>query len=330
VKARLHLPSGNGIFAILMIGAAILMLLPSRWTAPLRTVRQVLVPFQDGLYSLTSGSPRPPGSRNDRPTVPAEQYEKVVRELEAMRNEAVSLQLMLHEIEAEQGTVEMYLKKFFDRSAVRQGKLVPARVIACDPLSWRDAALLGTGRRSGVQMQAWVASRSFLDTGSKDGVEEGMVVMAREYLIGQIKEVTPFSSAVVLLSDVESRAEAWIGRIEGTTFRVVAVPEQLRGGARWAEPGHEKIFFLHGRGRGEMVVRGVIEDYIKLQAIAVGDLVVSPGSGHSLPVAMVIGRIEAIEDDPSQRQLRQLVVRCPIDTSALRWVYVLDVSSTGR
>ncbi len=330
MKARMPWPSRNGVFALLMACSVILMILPARWTNPLKTIRQIAVPFQDGLYTLTAGSDRSPSTQGNRSTVPIEQYEKLKRELEAMRNETISVQSMLHEIQAEKGTVEMYLKKFFDRSAVREGRLVPARVIAHDPASWRDAALLSAGRRKGVQLQAWVASRRFLDTGTSDGVDQGMVVLAREYLIGRIEEATPFSSRVVLLSDVDARAEAWIGRIEGTKFGVLPSPEDFRGGARWAEPGHEAVFFLTGRGKGEMVVRGVHEDYVKGQAIVAGDLVVSPGTGRDLPVAMVMGLIEAVEDDPAQRQLRQLVVRCPIDTSALRWVYVLDVQSGNQ
>jgi len=258
--------------------------------------------------------------------IPPEHHQQVVRELEAMRNEVASLRLQLREIEAEQPIIGMYLKKFGDRSAIRGGRLIPARVIAYDPVAWRDAILLSSGRQRGVRPEAWVASRHFLDAGAKDGVQQGMVVLAREYLIGKIDEVTPFSSRVVLLSDVDSRAEVWIGRVEGTRFTVLPRLEVLRAGHTGARPGQEGLFSLAGRGKGEMLINGVHEDYVKQQILRVDDLVVSPGTGPDLPVTMVIGQITQIEDDPAQRQLRQLTVRCPIDTRALRWVYVLDVT----
>jgi cell shape-determining protein MreC len=330
VKARLRWPSGNGIFAILMVGSAVLMVLPSRWTNPVKTVRQILVPFQDGLYSLTASPGRSIPSRSTRSAIPAEKHDETLRELEAMRNEVISLQLQLREIEAEQPGIGTYLKKFIDRAAVREGRLIPARVVAFDPTGWRDAVLLGTGRQRGVRQDAWIASRRLLDAGTKDGVEQGMVVLAREYLIGRVEEVTPFSARVLLLSDVDFRAEVWIGRVEATRFNVLPPPEILRTGQRWAQTGQEAVFVLAGRGKGEMIVRDVHEDYVKHDVLRVGDLVVSPGTGPDLPVVMVIGQVEKIEDDPAQRQLRQLIVRCPVDTRALHWVYVVDVRPTGR
>ncbi len=330
VKARLHWPNRNGLFAILMIISAVLMFVPSRYTGSVKTVRQILVPFQDGLHSLTSGSSKPATNKDTRATVPAEQYNKIVGDLEAARNELVSLQLQLREIESEQPTLGMYLRKFIDRSTIREGRLVPARVIAGEPTGLRDSFLLGGGRRRGIKIESWVASRRMIDAGTKDGVQTGMSVLAREYLIGKIEDVTPFSSRVALLSDVDAQAETWIGRVMATRFNVLSSPDAVRSGQVWAQPGQEAVFFLTGRGKGDMLVKGVHEDYIRLNALQVGDLVVSPGTGPDLPVAMLIGRVEKIEDDPSQRQLRQLIVRCPIDLRSLRWVYVLDVAPVDR
>jgi len=321
VKARLTWPSRNGVFAILMICSCILMVLPTRWTGGLKCVRQVLVPFQDGAYVLAGGASL---SDPDRAPITAEEYRELVDDLEAKRNEIVSLHQLIREMEAERPTVGLILRKLVDRTANREGKLVPARVIAYDPSAWRDTALLGGGRRRGVRNGAWVASRHRLDAGQKDGVQQGMVVLAREFLIGRVDEVTPYTSRLVLLSDLDAKAEVWIGRVEGERLCLLGSAEALRAGRHWAESGQEANFLLVGRGDGEMIVGGVHEDYVNRKAVAVGDLVISAGTSAELPVAMVIGHVEQIEDDPAQRQLRQLVVRCPLDTSRLRWVYVVD------
>lgn len=321
MKARLTWPSRNGVFAILMICSCILMVLPTRWTGGLKCVRQVLVPFQDGAYVLAGGASL---GGPDRAPITAEEYRELVDELEAQRNEIVSLHQLVHELEAERPTIALVLRKLVDRTANREGRLVPARVIAYDPSAWRDTALLGSGRRRAVRNGAWVASRHRLDAGQKDGVRQGMVVLAREFLIGRIDEVTPYTSRLVLLSDLEAKVEVWIGRIDGDRLRLLPSADAFRTGRRWAEIGQEANFLLVGRGNGKMIVGGVHEDYVNRKALAVGDLVMSAGTSAELPIAMVIGRVEQIEDDPAQRQLRQLVVRCPLDTSRLRWVYVVD------
>lgn len=320
MKARLSVPSRNGIFVILMACSAILMLLPTRWTGGLKCVQQVLIPFQDGMYAITAG----PTLGEEPPAVSAEEYQQVVSELEAKRNEIVSLHLLIREIEAEHPAVTLILQRLVDRASTRESKLVPARVIAYDPSSWRDTALLGAGRSRGVDVKDWVASRRLLDAGEKDGVQQGMTVLAREYLIGYIDEVTPYSSRLVLLSDDTAQVQVWIGRVEREQFNILPSLEALRDGKRSAGPGGEAGFLLTGRGRDEMIISGVHEDYVHHKALAVGDLVVSAGSSAKLPVAMVIGKVEKIEDDPAQRQLRRLIVRCPVDTSRLRWVYVVS------
>ncbi len=320
MRTRLRLPSRNGIFAILMACSAILMVLPTRWTGGLKCARQVLVPFQDGMYVLTAAST----AGEDLPPITDEEYRRLLRELEARRNQVASLNLLLRELEAERPTIAMTLRKLIDRAANRESALIPARVIADDSTAWRDTMLLGSGRRRGVREDDWVTSRRALDAGTKDGVRQGMIVLAQEYLIGRIEEVTPYTARLVLLSDLAAKVPVWIGRVDGKRFRVLGAAEALRDGKRWAEPGEEASFFLVGRGRGDMIVGGVHEDYVARKALAVGDLVVSAGTSAELPVAMVIGRVEEIEDDPAQRQLRQLNVRCPIDTARLRWVYVVS------
>ena len=322
---RLPLPRRNNLFAILMGCSILLILLPVRWTGWLKSVRQVLVPFQHGVSALTGGS-----SVGGPASVSGEEHRRVVDELESTRNELIALHALVREMEAEQPTVATIIQKLLTRTASREGRLVPARIIAHDPAAWRDAPLLSRGRQSGVRDGAWVTSCRDLDAGEEDGMRQGMLVLAREYLIGQIAEVTPYSSRLILLSDVETRIQVWIGRIEDKRFRVLPSPDALREPKRWADPGAEASFLLAGRGNGRMVVEQVHEDYVKKGVIAVDDLVVSAGTTAELPVVMVIGRIAKIEDDPAQRQLRQLQVRCPVDPSRLRWVYAVDAPPRDR
>lgn len=316
---RLPLPRRNNLFAIMMGCSILLMLLPVRWTGWLKSVRQVLVPFQHGMSALAGGS-----STGGTASVPGEEHRRVVGELESTRNELIALHALIREMEAERPTVAMILQKLLTRTASREGRLVPARIIAHDPAAWRDAPLLSRGRRSGIRNGAWVTSCRDLDAGEEDGMRQGMLVMAREFLIGRIAEVTPYTSRLILLSDIETRTQVWIGRIEGKRFGVLPSPDALRDGKHQADPGAEASFLLAGRGNGEMVVEQVHEDYVKNNVIAVDDLVVSAGTTAELPVVMVIGRVTKIEDDPAQRQLRQLQVRCPVDPSRLRWVYAVD------
>ncbi len=322
MKARLRLPSRNVVFAFLMILSAALMVVPSRWTGGLKCARQLVAPFQDGMYVLTVG---PLSPRSDtRARISAKEHHELLTKLKAAQNQIISLNLLLRELEAERPTIGLILQKLSDRSATRNGRVVPARVIAADSAAWRDTLLLDKGRRNGVSREQWVASRRLLDAGIKDGVRKGMVTLAREFLLGRIDELTPYSSRLVLLSDQDSREPVWVGRVEAETFRIAGPVELVRQGKPWAEPGQEVAFVLAGEGNGRMVISGVHEDYVNSDVIQVGDLVVSAGTSASLPIAMVVGHVVKIEDD-THRQHRRLVVRCPVDERRLRWVYIVDM-----
>ncbi len=326
MKARLPLPSRGGLFALLMIASAVVMVLPTRWTGNLKCARQVLLPFQDGMTALADG---PGPSDSSRASVSEAEYHELLRQIEARNNQIVALNLMLRELEAERPAVQLILDKLVSRTASQEGRLIPARVIARDSAAWRDTLVLARGSAHGVREDAWASSR-VLDAGGKDGVEQGMLVLAREYLLGRIREVTPYTARLVLLSDVESREPVWIGRVEDGRFRVLPSPEAIREGKQWAGSGKEASFLAAGQGSGKILVSGVHEDYVDRQVLAVDDLVVSAGTSAELPVTMVIGRVVKIQDDPAQRQLRQLVVRCPVRPGDLRWVYVIDTPPTLR
>lgn len=327
MKARLRLPSRNVVFALLMVLSAALMVLPSRWTGGLKCARQVVAPFQDGMYVLTVG-PSPGGDKPAR--ISAKTYHELRTKLDAAQNQIISLNLLLRELEAERPTIGLILQKLSERSATRNGRIVPARVIAADPAAWRDTLLLDKGRSHGISDEQWVASRRLLDAGAKDGVRKGMVTLAREFLLGRIDELTPYSSRLVLLSDQDSREPVWIGRVEGESFRIVASHERLRDGKPWAEPGDEAAFLLVGDGQGKMIISGVHEDYVERDVIEVDDLVVSAGTSATLPIAMVVGHIVKIEDDPGHVQHRRLIVRCPVDEKRLRWVYIVDIPPRAK
>ncbi|MBN1341846.1 MAG: rod shape-determining protein MreC [Phycisphaerae bacterium] len=321
MSARLRLPSRNSVFAFLMAVSVILILLPNRWTGGIKHLRQILVPFQDSVYRASSGSLH--SSESPAP-VTVQEYESLLKQLEGKRNEIVSLHMMIREMDAERPEIRLILDKLLDRSATRQARIVPARVIAADPSTWRDTFLLNAGKRKGARSDAWIASRRLVDSGTEDGVELGMLVLAREYLLGRVEEVTPYTSRLYLLSDTDSKVRVWIGRVQGDRFGVLPSAEAVRAGQRWAEPGQENSFLLMGYGGGKMIVDGVHEDYVNAGAIAKGDLIVSAGTSATLPLVMVIGHIDAIQDDPAQRQLRRLIVQCPINTAHLRWVYIVD------
>src|SRR5262249_17168414 len=122
------------------------------------------------------------------------------------------------------------------------------------------------------------------------GARVGHLVLAREFLLGEIEQVSPFISRVRLYSDVGARTEVRLGRNmqtdKGRQFMTVKYPCTLLG-----------------RGHGEMIIEHVPERFISedpraranVDAIRAGDLVVSVPSPPALPSAMVIGSVRTAD-----------------------------------
>jgi cell shape-determining protein MreC len=282
-------------------------LLPAAWTQGLISLVQVLIPFVDGAESLTDSALAAVSAES--PPVAAADYLAIERHNAALEHQVVALSQRVWSLEDEVALLTATrLWQTGDDLLGAQGRLIPAKVLHRDLVSWRDSRLVRAGTLQGVRRGAPVTSAAFtVNRGTESGIRDGLAIVLGETLVGVVEQAGTHTSRVKLISDTSVQMKVRLGRIDDDGFAP-------HGGAYW----------LVGRGRGEMVLRDVPRDLVRSGEIAEGDVVLSDPSANLLPVAMVIGRISAIEPDRSNALLSiaRVAAECRLD--ALQRVYVFD------
>lgn len=291
---------------LLVLGIALaLVWLPSSWTRPLTHVTQLLAPVEDALTRVGASA----ADRAESATLPPispDQFERSERHNQALSHTVSTLSARVQELEE----LNHELTGLRQAGPLQGGLLIPARVIRRDAAAWRDSVLLDRGTTSSSSDRDWVVSHRFVDAGGESGVADGMAVLAGEVLVGRVLAAAPYTSVVVLLSDPTQRTPVRIARNRGDRLEILPVE-----------------FLLQGRGRGRLQIEDVDHKYVESKKIRQGDLVVSGAGDASLPISMVIGRIERIEPaEESPLLLYRISVEPATDLKNLRRVYILDTS----
>jgi rod shape-determining protein MreC len=124
--------------------------------------------------------------------------------------------------------------------------VVAAKVIGQDPSSWFKSVTINKGE--------------------KDGVRQGMAVIAPEGVIGQILKTAPYHSTVLLLTDYNSAIDSIVQRT-----RAKAIVE----------------------GKGEN--RCQLKYLLRTEEVAAGDIVVTSGLGGNFPKGLMVGEIRSVD-----------------------------------
>jgi len=289
------------LLAVSIVG----LLLPTQITGGLLNLVQVLVPLQAGLTRAADRTAETISSQVD--SVSAEEHARLERRAESLRNMVAVQSARIASLEQ----ANRELTGIRERGLGPRGMLIPARVVARDLLGWRQSGLIDAGTLRGVHRGAAVATRSpLLDVGSRDGLTDGMAVLAAEVLVGWVEQAGTHTARVKLLTDPASRMPVTIGRFEQTGF--TAVPAE---------------FWMVGAGAGRMKVIEVDHRYVEGQAQAVqtGDLITTLPDDPALPAALTIGTIAEITRDTENGLLYTLTVESAAP-QAMRRVYVLDAT----
>lgn len=321
-----HTPPKTLIFWGLIVLSAVSLALPAGWSDGLKSLTQLLVPPQDWLHRTARRTAdglhewaQSAGGEDARA-----QSAAAATDLDhaAMENQILALTGQLEEIRRENSSLRGLRERYLPPGV----RLVSAHVVARDVAAWRDTLLLSRGANQAVQRSDPVTTRLFVGTGTRDGVAIGHLVVAREILIGQVEQVSPYSSRVQLFSDIGVRTPVRIGRVAAGRTQWVDYPCTLLG-----------------RGRGEMVIADVPLRYIDDEAASgdessggtrsrgsaspdrmrPGDLVVSPPRPPELPTPMAIGRIESFEHDARKRLVATVHVKGLIAEEDIREVFVV-------
>lgn len=114
--------------------------------------------------------------------------------------------------------------------------------------------------------------RLVLDAGTRDGVRTGQAVIDAGGLVGQVVQVTPLQSTVLLVTDPDHAVPVAIAR---NGVRLVA----------------------YGRGRSDMLA---LENVPLSSDLKVGDVLVTSGLGGRFPPGFAVGTVTALQPDHSR------------------------------
>lgn len=282
----------------------IAIFLPRAWTSRLINLVQVLLPLQDAANTSADAAAELLESSNP---VTRSAYEQLQREREALRNQVASLSMRLGELEDEVRVLAKTRLWEVDGEHIgTQGQLVPARVVAKDLVSWRDARVISTGGLQGVRRGDAVTSQTLsIDQGSDGGLQTGFGVLLGEVLIGTAEDVGTQASRVRLFSDPAAGTRVRIGRFTADGFAA-----------------SDRVFWMSGRGDGRMHIDDVQQRDTAEGIVQIGDVVLSDRGAFNLPVPLTIGTVESIEPDRENPLLVNVTVVPAVDLVSLRKVYV--------
>jgi cell shape-determining protein MreC len=251
MRARTRLPSKATLFAVLMALAAILALLPARWTSWSRGLVQVLGLSQWAVSAAARAVV--PDARPASPHTP---------ELDALRRQVAHQAVELRELRARLEEVSGLQNQLRDPRT----QILIAPVLGYDAAPHRQTLLLGRGAAAGVRVGQWVAAGAGRGAAGASGRE----LLGRQWLIGRVAEAQPHVCRVLLASDPDFKVPVMLVRL-----RPDGVAEVAPGGC-----------VLEGRGRGQMRISQAPGDYSKQ-----GYTIVVAGSAGGLPAPLSIGQV---------------------------------------
>jgi cell shape-determining protein MreC len=256
------------MFAILMVAAAVLALLPARWTSCTDGLTQPVSP----ISWVVSGSARRARAAGESAVAP----EPTRDELEQLRDENQRLARQVGQqaiLIAEMERIIADLSGLQDQLSDLHARIIFAAVLAGDPSPDRDILTISKGARHGVKAGDWVAAG--IPPDQRPTSATGRELLLQQWLVGTVHEVQPHLSRVQLTTDVQF----------GTQLAWAAQP---RDDGTWKVA--ERECGLVGLGDGRMRIDRAATDYFTDNHT----IVLVPLS-HPQPIALAVGRIVASE-----------------------------------
>ncbi len=298
MRKLLSRPTRPALFAILMAAAALVALLPARWTSFVNGLLQPGVwlsgPASQATRAVRSATDAAPPAPD-----PAE-FEELLHTKELLERQLHHQELMIAEMDRLLAEVTGLRDQLVDPNA----RIIIAPVVGADASARREVLLIGKGSRAGVRVGDWVAAGAV--TGVHPGARTARDRLLQQWLVGRVVDVAPYVAWVQLTTDPQfGRMAAWAADASADgTWRIA-----------------ERQCVLYGVGDGLMRIEQATVDYRQT-----GQIFVLVPIGHPRPMALLAGVV--VGGRMLETGLHfDLDVRPPADARRLSYVYVISLTA---
>jgi len=180
------------------------------------------------------------------------------------------------------------LKKMLGLKQSTRLNILIAKVIAADGIPWINSLILNKGSRNGVTKMSPVL------VGRDNSGEGGLVA-------GEVVEVTPYTSRLLLITDYDCR--------------IAAIDQRSR-----------VIGILVGQGHDRCILKFVQ----KGQDIKVGDIIVTSGLDGIFPRGFLLGKVISVSSGSTRGLFQNIIVKPLVKLNYITWVGIVLKTNTIR
>jgi cell shape-determining protein MreC len=294
-----------------------------RTSVPLRRLaRLALEPVADGgVYLATvAGSSLQAAGGN---VISPKDARALADENERLRGALIELSQRLGKAERENREIQDIHARLYRPNDDMPSELIPARVVALDPLPYSATRVLDQGTPAGARPGLPVTTRGIL-TNRAAALPTGLAVMTASSLVGRVTDADAYTARLQLLTDPAYRVPVKIRRlVDGSHPRTITV---MRDGLPVEELltlSHPDVEVDFPGARGDGVSGMVIENVKSLHNICAGDLVYTRAADMAVGAEIPVGRVSEVEDDSRQPGFVTVRIQPYAEMTSLREVYIV-------
>lgn len=312
--------SKERLLAGLMLASLAMSLAGRPIAAPLRRLaRLVTIPATDAGVYVTAALESYLGEGVGVPVSP-DRARQLARENDDLRRQLDLLATMLEQSRMHNAAIQGIRARFFAPTDDLPIELIPARVVALDPLPYSASRVISASEAGRMAPGLAVTTRRILTNRSK-ALPEKLAVITTSALVGRLTETDAYTARLQLITDRKFSLSVRIHRVADPDNPRKIIDETDVSERTLGAEGHADVEALaRGDGAAGMSARLVRAHH----GVRKGDQVfTSTGDGWTggrIPV----GTVDSVTDDPEKPGLFVTVhIRPHAALAALRSVYVI-------
>ena len=308
-------PSRPLLLAVLMLASIVTALLGPDTAGKLRSmVHWAFAPFGDaGMYLTTGIKQHTAGVESFSPA----QVRQIKQTNQELRRRINTLET---EVMSEKRTVrngKVIFSRLFGPSSDTPVRLIPAHVVAADSLPYSWTRIVNAGQKRGAETSMYVTQHRLLTDRSKK-LPENLAVLSGTVLVGRLIETGAFTARMRMVTDAKFEIHSQIRRVLNSKN-----PRIIQAGARMVELKRKINTSIEVRAYGDGARGLIVPEVRKVHNIRPGDVLQTRPDNGSLPIAVDIGIVEKVLDDPRHTGMVKLHIKPGADLPALYEVYIV-------